>query len=354
MEARSEVIERLAEKVGHTWPNVMAARERSAAMLAKLRELLRGHDPEDTSIIVFGSFARGEYTAGSDIDWTLLIDGRADEAHLTQARAITKLLKESKIQDESPFGVFDNVSFSHPILHQIGGHDDTNRNTTQRILLLLESVAIGRAEAHERVLGLVLARYVADDRGLRFSKRKPLVLGFLLNDIVRYWRTITIDFQNKQRNKRDGWALRNIKLRTSRKLLFASGMLTCFSLQLFGGGEPWSSGEGERVDPARTLRFLRDRIRFTPLDHMAEALLRPKISAETVKMVMDNYDAFLGIVANEEKRKHLVNLPLEALGEDALFKEASRLTYTFQDGLDRLFFEEDEEIASLVKRFGVF
>jgi len=354
MEARSEVIERLAEKVGHTWPNVVAARERSAAMLARLRELLRGQDPEDTSIIVFGSFARGEYTVGSDIDWTLLIDGRADEAHLTQARAITKLLKESKIQDESPFGVFDNVSFSHPILHQIGGHDDTNRNTTQRILLLLESVAIGRAEAHERVLDLVLSRYIADDRGLRFSKRKPLVLGFLFNDIVRYWRTITIDFQAKQRNKRDGWALRNIKLRTSRKLLFASGMLTCFSLQLFGSGEPWSSGEGERVDPVRTRRFLRDRIRLTPLEHMAEALLRPKISAETAGMVMDNYDAFLGIVADEEKRKHLVNLPVEALGEDALFKEASRLTYTFQDGLDRLFFEEDEDIASLVRRFGVF
>lgn len=357
MEARSAIIERLAEKVGHDWPNVTRARERSAAMLERLRELLRGQDPEDTSIIVFGSFARGEYSVGSDIDWTLLIDGQADQSHFTQAQAIIKLLMKSGIQDESPFGVFDNVTFSHPILHQIGGHDDSNRNTTQRILLLLESVAIGRVEAHERVLDLVLSRYIADDRGLLFgSKKLPRVPRFLLNDIVRYWRTITIDFQAKQRSKRDGWALRNIKLRTSRKLLFASGMLTCFSLQLFSGGEQWSSSEAERgVDPTRVVSFLRERIRLTPIEHMAEALLRPKISAETARMVMDNYDAFLGIVANDEQRKHLVNLPLERLGDDELFRKASQqIARGFQEGLERLFFDEDEEIALLVKRFGVF
>jgi predicted nucleotidyltransferase len=358
MEARSEVIELLAAKVGRAWPNVTAARERSAEMLARLRGLLQGQDLEDTSVVVFGSFARGEYTSGSDIDWTLLIDGRADEAHFTCAQAITKQLQEAGIQRESPFGIFDNVSFSHPILHQIGGHDDTNRNTTQRILLLLESIAIGRTAAHERLLNLVLSRYVTDDRGLLFgSKRNPRVPRFLLNDIVRYWRTITIDFQNKQRNKRDGWALRNVKLRMSRKLLFASGMLSCFSLALFGERERWSTGEGEsaRVDPERVVSYLRERMKLAPLEQIAEALLRPKVSQETAAAVMDSYDAFLGVIADDEKRNHLVNLPLEKLGDDPLFKEASRtIAPRFQEGLDRLFFEEDDDIALLVKRFGVF
>ncbi len=36
------------------------------------------------------------------------------------------------------------MAFSHDIIHQIGGQDDTNKNTTQRILLLLESCAIGQ------------------------------------------------------------------------------------------------------------------------------------------------------------------------------------------------------------------
>jgi len=351
MEAKSEVIERLEQKVGRAFPHVMGARELARSTLAELRALLAGLEPEDTSIIVFGSFARGEYTRGSDIDWTLLVDGRADDAHFRQALAITEALDRAKYQPPSPFGVFDNVSFSHQLLHLIGGHDDTNRNTTQRILLLLESIAIGRAEAHERVVDLILHRYVADDRGLLFSKRLPAVPRFLLNDIIRYWRTITVDFVNKQRTK-GGWALRNIKLRMSRKLLFASGMLACFSLELFGKGERWR-GEGG-VDPARVVRYLRERLRLSPLEQMCEALLRPSITPESALKVIGSYDDFMGILIDEDKRKHLSNVPLGALGEDPLFKEATSLTYAFQEGLDQLFFESDEEIASLVRRFGVF
>jgi len=37
-------------------------------------------DSEDTSIVVSGSLARDEYTAGSDIDWTLLVDGSVDQS----------------------------------------------------------------------------------------------------------------------------------------------------------------------------------------------------------------------------------------------------------------------------------
>lgn len=351
MEAKSEVIQRLEAKADRAFPHVLAARELSAQTLGRLRELLQGQDPEDASIVVFGSFARGEYTAGSDIDWTLLVDGRADRDHFEKAVAITRILDEAKFQPPSPFGVFDNVSFSHPLLHLIGGHDDTNRNTTQRILLLLESIAIGGSEAHERVTDLVLQRYVSDDRGLLFSKRSKFVTRVLLNDIIRYWRTITVDFVNKQGFK-GGWALRNVKLRMSRKLLFASGMLVCFSLELFGKGE-FRRGEGG-VDPARVVRYLRERLRLSPLEQMCEVLLRPSISVETTQKVIGAYDAFMAIVSDEDKRRHLSNLPFDAFDQDALWKEATNLTYTFQDGLDQVFFLEDPEIAGLVRQFGVF
>jgi predicted nucleotidyltransferase len=350
MEARSELIARLEAKADREFPNVVAARGFSAETLERLHGLLLGQDVEDTSIVVFGSFARGEYTVGSDIDWTLLVDGRAHDEHFQRALAITRILDDAKFQPPNPYGVFDNVSFSHPLLHLIGGHDDSNRNTTQRILLLLESLAVCRSEAHERVIELVLHRYVSDDRGLLFSKRNPLVPRFLLNDIIRYWRTITVDFVNKQRTK-GAWALRNVKLRMSRKLLFASGMLACFSLELFGKDEQWR-GEGG-VDPARVTRFLQQRLRLSPLEQMCEVLLRPGVSRETVLQVIEAYDTFMGMLADDEKRRHLSNLSLDALGTDALFKEATSLTYTFQTGLDSIFFE-DEEIGALVRRFGVF
>lgn len=355
MRETSTILPALQAKADREWPHLLEARRRSAATYSELQKLLHDQDPSDTSIVVFGSLARGEYTAGSDLDWTLLIDGQADEAHYTQVREISRILDHEGYQEPGPTGVFGNFAFSHPILHQIGGQDDTNKNTTQRILLLLESLAIGKREAHERVLRLILSRYLDDDRGIRFSGNKRfLVPQVLLNDIVRYWRTVTVDFVSKQRERARGWALRNAKLRMSRKLIFVSGLLTCFGFVLFGQHVQLTDTRGKALLPALML-VLRERLQRTPLENLAEALLRPAVKPETAQILFDAYNAFLGVLADKEKRDHLKGLPLDDdLGKDPLFQEVMRLGRRFQEGLDQLFFGEDEILFQLIKAHGVF
>ena len=56
---------------------------------------------------------------------------------------------KKKFRAPSQAGTFGKMAFSRYIIHQIGGQNDTNKNTTQRILLLLESTTIGKnSQAH--------------------------------------------------------------------------------------------------------------------------------------------------------------------------------------------------------------
>jgi Nucleotidyltransferase domain len=165
--------------------------------------------PGDTNIVVFGSLARNELTSQSDLDWTLLIDGHANSNHQKTAIGIKKLIdaKESEIglKPPGPTGIFGSMTFSHDLVHRIGGDADSNRNMTQRILLLLESanLADNGSGAHDRVKAGILNRYLEEQEPnyLTRDSKQYRVPRFLLNDIVRFWRTMAVDFASKQRDR---------------------------------------------------------------------------------------------------------------------------------------------------------
>ena len=175
----------------------------------------------DTDLVVFGSLARREWTTGSDVDWTVLIDGQATPQHRVLAQQVRRnILKATfrgkPLPEPGTTGIFGNMAFSHEIIHHIGGQSDSNKNTMQRILLLLESARIRADEdqktigAYERVVNGILARYLYDDTNfVATGSPESRIPRFLLNDIVRYWRTMCVDFAWKQWEQEGSkWAVR--------------------------------------------------------------------------------------------------------------------------------------------------
>jgi len=87
-------IEALEARLNVRWANIAAARDLAVQTRAALKRALIGLDSEDSSVVVSGSLARDEFTLGSDIDWSLLIDGQADPN-------VIDMLRESRISSRA-------------------------------------------------------------------------------------------------------------------------------------------------------------------------------------------------------------------------------------------------------------
>lgn len=309
----------------------------------------------DTSLVVFGSLARGEWTSGSDSDWTYLIDGGANSDHLRITQDIQHVFKEDGLGEPGPAGTFGNMAFSHDIIHQIGGQNDTNKNTSQRILLLLESRPIGkRTEAYHRVIRAVVDRYLEEDTHLLTRDlTKYRVPRFLLNDVVRFWRTMAVDFASKQRDRAGkGWGLRNAKLRMSRKLIFASGLLVCFGANLDRDLQNKISTDINDVR-FQLGNHIRDYVRLTPLEILERFIKRYEIPDSVAKDLFGSYSEFLKVLNDESSRKTLDGLRSEDSGTNSTFQRVREISETFKGALDYIFFE-NSQIARLTREYGVF
>lgn len=347
-------LDQLEQKCQKNWAFIKQAQDNATAQYETICTALKDGvgvtTSEDTVIVVFGSLARHEWTEHSDIDWTLLIDGQSHPEHRQITQEITKCFENNNFQEPGSSGTFGSMTFSHNLIHLIGGQHDTNINTTQRILLLLESKPLGPASrenessAHMRVIRQIVDRYLQDDSNSSSpTGRNSGVPRFLLNDIVRFWRTMCVDFAYKAwEQENQNWALRNIKLRMSRKLIFASGLLICASNFI------------NPVDnPQEVRRALMTKINQTPIEIVSNAVLN-YAGNKVANDIFDNYNSFIEVLNDESKRTHLKCLKPEDAYKDKTFKDCRDISHTFNDGLLKLFLDSNERLTQFTREYGIF
>lgn len=362
----------LQKIVGCTWGNIEIARQSTETALKSLSTIIGGQPGADTSVgpdtsvVVHGSLARQECTQGSDLDWTLLVDGIADASVQKRFLDIKDALngadfKALGLKGPGGEGTFGALAFSQPMMHFIGGEEDSNSNTTRRVLLLLEAMPIGeRRDAFDRVRNGILQRYLDEDRGLlregHIEKSVRWIPLFLLNDFARYWRTMAVDFAYKQFDRgSSGYALRSIKLGTSRKLLFASGLLACFWCD-----PAISRNERQTPTPQSMIASLGAFLSLTPLERLAQFFQVHMINTEseslrtTASRLFGAYDAFLGLLNDQEKRLRLDRMKPEEEENDPVFKDARTIRRDFRLAIQDMFLGEGSPLRQLSIEKGVF
>src|ERR1044072_8399791 len=188
---------------------------------------------------------------------------------------------------------------------------------------------------------------------VRSDSKSYRVPRFLLNDIVRFWRTMAVDFASKQRDRGGkGWGLRNAKLRMSRKLIFASGLSICFGVAL----DPELNRKifTDKSDiKLNLLNHIRQRVRLTPLEILANFMEQYEVPENITKEMFGSYAEFLDLLNDEKSREALKALRASDSRTDPTFNRVREIGEAFQSALDHIFFK-NKQIAPLTRKYGVF
>lgn len=325
-------------------PNLRIAadltREKIAAAERGARSYLRDVGLEgqhNLDVVVFGSIARDEMTDGSDFDWLVVArrysENPQDFVHFK--RAALQALAESTAKEPGASGLFGTAVGAAELVNTIGLDRDTNLTQTRRVLILEESCSLLEPDRHRELRHAITARYLHDQR-----RRADGLPRFLLNDVVRYWRTVAVDYQAKRWREVSGgrkWGLRLLKLRSSRKLTYAGTVASLF----------WSVLN----DREPTTQELVEQWEMPPLARLAQ--LTPVLGPDgraALSHTLLLADRFSGWLADHEVRSEAeqVEHPREAADGSPLH-DAYLATHDLQEALISLFFCGEEVEGSAVQ-----
>jgi hypothetical protein len=313
-----------------------AAHAYSEQALHEITERLAEKAPLPDSpvdVVILGSLARREASDESDLDSLVIAHGLPDSVKETRTilRAVDEIRAELQLGEPGATGMFGDVIAAPDLTERIGLDDDTNESHSRRILVLEESVSVYKPSLHDALLEAIIERYLAD-----YTSPKQGVPRFLLNDVIRYWRTITVDYQAK-RWKRPGdqkWGLRYLKLLISRKLGFAGTVASLFLCE------------------EATVEYFMNEFKKPPLVRLSQLASRlDGVELDALRDVFVIANSFAEALADKDIRNEITAVESLAAAADAgVFMKLRTEGQRLQRQLETIFFDS-QLLAAKSKKY---
>lgn len=206
------------------------AKSFSSKKIEQLRNNMQ-HGCEDNNICVYacGSLGRYEATEKSDLDlfFILMNDERDEERIINNISKyvffgkLYEINKEMGFKEPSKGGLYWEFISEKKLLDIGSQEEDYNNSFTARMLMILESKPLFNDQKYIELRKRIIEKYFEDYQ----DHNKPFYPLYLMNDILRYWYTLTLNYEyrrdaNDDTNKKY-W--RRLKLKYAR-------LFTCFSM----------------------------------------------------------------------------------------------------------------------------
>lgn len=311
--------------MGIKLPHLQEASEKSATIISDAKKYLNKEvfsENAPIDVVVLGSLARQEITSKSDLDYFIIVHSLLPSEKISLTKELLSsadsLRKKLDLNVPGRTGMFGAVLSAPDLIERIGLEQDTNLSHSRRILLLQESASIYQPDLHEKLIRGILARYLID-----YPEPKQGVPRFLLNDVMRYWRTLAVDYQAKRWEAlTPNWGLRFLKLIISRKIVYAGTLVTLL------------------LTDEATEDYFYDQFSMPALARIAQ--LHSKLSKEyweDLKTILTVYDSFISKLSDEKFRDEAskVQSPYD-IKEETEFGKMRSKSRELQKALERIFF----------------
>ena len=272
--------------IGSNWK---FSSEKVRNLKSRLEECFDLSDPELTSVVAFGSYARLEASEVSDLDY-LVVTCDDDLDRDGAIEIVLKVIDQLGIRPPNPKGVFQGVVRSQELFSGIGSKADGYDKLSRRLLHLLESRPLWGELAYRKNMCELMNEYGQD---VAKDPRKNYV--FLLNDLIRYFRTICVNYAYSKSEEYEQWPIRNLKLRHSRVLMYLSLVAMLGVLSIY-----WHDDKNEKLE---------ELVRLTPLERLFHAY--KEVGDTGFYKAAGYYDVFLRIMSDRTTREILKGLKYE-------------------------------------------